>query len=106
MMDENDLATCNLSTVNNTPSGARRDASTEYFYFIEYHCEYDDDDNLQYNSISDIFEMIYDLLDDVFARMLRGGYICKMCSDGRKKKIYAIVADTDVTEITFVRVRE
>lgn len=106
MMGANNSKTCNLSTVKNTPSEARRDASTECFYFIEYSCDYDDDDSLQYNSISDIFEMIYELLDDVFIHMICGGSIYKMYSDGRQKKIYKIVADADVTEITFVRIKE
>lgn len=109
MMDKNNSETCNLFTVKNTPSGARRDTPTECFYFIEYSYDYDDNDNndsLQYNSISDVFEMIYDLLDDVFIHMICGGYIYKMYSNGRKKRIYTIVADTDVTTITFVRIRE
>ena len=104
MMGMNNSETCNLSTVKNTPSEARSCEHTECFYYIEYTCDYDGDDSLQYKSISDIFEMIYDLLDNVFIHMICGGCICKMYSDGRKKKIYAIVADTDVTEITFVRV--
>lgn len=106
MMGMNNSETCNLYTVKNTPSEARSCKHTECFYYIEYACGYDDDDSLQYKSISDIFEMIYDLLDAVFIHMICGGYICKMYSDGRKKKIYTIVADIDVTEITFVRIRE
>ena len=106
MMDGNNSETCNLSTVKNTPSVARSCEHTECFYYIEYTCDYDGDDSLQYNSISDIFEMIYDLLDDVFIHMICGGYIYKMYSDGRKKKIYIIVADVDSNAITFVRIRE
>ena len=104
MMDGNNSETCNLSTVKNTPSVARSCERTECFYYIEYTCDYDGGDSLQYNSISDIIEMIYDLLDDVFIRMICEGYICKMYSDGRTKRIYKIVADTTVPEITFVRV--
>ena len=105
MMDMNNSETCNLFTVKNTPSGARRDVSTECFYFMEYSCDYDGDGSLQYNSISDIVEMIYDLLDDVFIHMICRGYICKMYGDGRKKRIYKIVVDATVPEITFVRVK-
>lgn len=104
-MDVNNLKTCNLSTVKNTPSGARSCEHTEYFYYIEYACDYNNDDSLQYNSISDIFEMIYDLLDDIFIRMICDGCIYKMYSDGRKKKIYSIVVDATVSEVTFVRVK-
>ena len=104
MMGMNNSETCNLSTVKNTPSVARSCEHTECFYYIGYACDYDGDDSLQYKTISDILEMIYDLLDDVFIRMIRGGYICKMYSDGRKKKIYAIVADADSHAITFIRV--
>lgn len=97
--------TCNLSTVKNTPSEARSCEHTECFYYIKYACDYADDDSLQYSSISDIIEMIYDLLDDVFIHMICGGCICKMYSDGRKKRIYTIVVDATVSEITFVRVK-
>lgn len=103
-MDVNNSKTCNLSTVKNTSSGARSCEHTECFYYVEYVCDYDD--SLQYKSISDIFEMIYDLLDDVFIHMICGGYIYKMYSDGRKEKIYTIVADADSHAITFVRIRE
>lgn len=96
---------CNLFTVKNTPSEARSCEHTEYFYYVEYACDHDNDDTLQYCSICDIFEMIYDLLDDVFSNMICGGYICKMYSDGRKKRIYAIVVDTTVSEVTFIRVK-
>lgn len=106
MMDVNKSETCNLSTVKNTPSVARSCEHTECFYYIKYTCDYDGDDSLQYKTISDIFEMIYDLLDDVFIRMICGGCICKMYNDGRKKKIYTIVVDADSYAITFVRIRE
>ena len=105
-MDNNNSKTCNLSTVKNTPSEARSCEHTGCFYYVEYACDYNNDDSLQYDSVSDVFEMIYDLLDDVFIHMICGGYIYKMYSDGRKKRIYTIVADTNVTEITFVRIRE
>ena len=105
-MDMNNLKTCNLSTVKNTPSVARSCEHTECFYYIEYTCDYNGDDSLQYKSVSDIFEMIYDLLDDVFIRMICGRYICKMYNDGRKRKIYTIAADADSHAITFVRIRE
>ena len=106
MMGENNYKTCNLFTVKNTPSEARSCEHTECFYYIEYTCDCDGDDSLQYSSISDIFEMIYDLLDDVFIHMICGGYIYKMYSDGRKKRMYIIVADADSNAITFVRIRE
>ena len=102
----NNLKTCNLSTVKNTPSVARSCEHTECFYYIEYTCDCNGDDSLQYKSISDIFEMIYDLLDDVFIRMICGRYIYKMYSDSRKKRMYIIVADADFTKITFMRIRE
>lgn len=97
--------TCNLSTVKNTPNEVRSCEHTECFYYIEYACDYDGDDSLQYSSISDIFEMIYDLLDDVLINMICGCCICKIYSDGRKKRIYTIVADATVSEILFVRVK-
>lgn len=102
-MDMNNSETCNLSTVKNTPSEARSCEHIECFYYIEYTCNYNGDDSLQYKSISDIFEMIYDLLDDVFIHMIDGGCICKMYSDGRTKRIYTIVVDAIVSEIRFVR---
>ena len=104
-MDKNNSKTCNLFTVKNTPSEARSCEHTECFYYIEYACDYNNDDSLQYNSVSDIFEMIYDLLDDVSIRMLCGGYIYKMYNDGRKKKIYTIVVNATVSGITFVRMK-
>ena len=104
-MDMINSETCNLSTVKNTPSEARSCEHTECFYFIEYACDYNNDDSLQYNSVSDIFEMIYELLDDVSIHMLCGGYICKMYSDGWKKRIYTIIVDETVSGITFVRMK-
>ena len=104
-MDVINLKTCNLSTVKNTPSEARSCEHTECFYYIEYACDYNNDDSMQYSSISDVFDMIYDLLDDVFIHMISGGCIYKMYSDGRKKKVYTIIVDTDVSGIVFVRVR-
>lgn len=105
MMDMNNSETCNLFTVKNTPSEARSCVHTECFYYVEYACDYDSDDSLQYSSVSDILDMIYDLLDDVFIRMICGSYIYKMYSDGRKKRIYTIVVDAEFSEITFVRVK-
>lgn len=106
MMDVNNSTTCNLFTVKNTPSGARSCIHTEYCYYIEYVNCNDEDDSLQYNSISDILDMIYILLDDVFLHMLCGGTICKMYYDGRKERIYSIVVDATASGITFVRIRE
>lgn len=97
--------TCNLFTVKNTPSEARSCEYTDYVYYIEYACDCDCDDSLQYSSVIDIVEMIYELLDDVFIHMICGGFICKIYNDGRKKRIYSIVVDITVSEVTFVRVK-
>lgn len=99
------MKTCNLFTVKNTPNEVRSCKHEDCVYYVEYAIDYDDADDLQYSSVSDIIEMIYYMLDDVFIHMICGGFICKMYNDGRKQRIYAIVVDATVSEVTFVRVK-
>lgn len=86
--------TCNLSTVKNTPSEARRDAHTLYYY-IEYVVRYDDLDDYHYDSVSDIITAIYSCLEVSSLSSLDGAIIRAVKSDNSFVDLYKLINDVD-----------
>lgn len=85
------MKTCNLSTVKNTPSEARRNATTEYYY-IDFQ---DPDLELvpRWRSLRAVIECIWELLENVDLYTLGGLYICAYMSDGNIRRVRYLALD-------------
>lgn len=94
--------TCNLSTVKNTPSGARRNTSTLYYY-IEYAVRYDDLDDYHYDSVLQIVSSIFDVLEFSNLSSLDGAIIRAAKSDNTFVDLYLIKNDIDNKSLVFKR---
>lgn len=92
--------TCNLYTVKNTPSGARRDAYTMYYY-IEYVVKYDDIDDYHYNSVLEIMCSIMEVLEYNDLSSLDGAIVRAVKSDNSFVNLYKLINDVDNKCLTF-----
>lgn len=84
--------TCNLSTVKNTPSGARRNTSAEYYY-IQTVQSPDYDDDVQYRSVQCIIDMIYNILEHSNLSVLNDAIIFGHNSDGTNRPLFMLKND-------------
>lgn len=97
--------TCNLSTVNNTPSEARRNASAVVYYYIDFCDNSDTVSVLTANSVSQLISVIYDYLDKRDIYYIDVMYICAIMSDGSVKRIKKLQIDSDVRELIISNAR-
>lgn len=84
--------TCNLDTVKNTPSEARRDTGAEYYY-IEAFQPSDIDSNIQYQSVQCIIDMIYDILGYSDLSILDNAVVYGCYSDGIVQPLFMFKND-------------
>lgn len=97
--------TCNLSTVRNTPSEARRDTSCVDYYYIDF-CNRDIVHDAIINvSLSRIINVIYDYLDERDIYFVDFLYICKRMMDGSTKRVFKITIDAIDRHMRISRVR-
>ena len=87
------IKTCNLSTVKNTPSGARRSTLRAEYYYIRTVQSPDCDDDVQYRSIQCIIDMIYNILEYSDLSVLNNAVIFRHSSDETDTPLYMLKND-------------
>lgn len=85
--------TCNLSTVKNTPSEARRDTSCVDYYYIDFCDDKDDTNEIASNNISRVINVIYDYLDERDIYYIEKMYICARMTDGSIRRVFELSID-------------
>jgi len=96
---------CNLSTVQNTPSEARRNTSTVEYYFINFHDNSDPVIVPRWRTLRAAIECIWELLEDVDLYFIGGLYICAYHSDGNIRRVRYIALDKENRHIKICRVK-
>ncbi len=91
--------TCNLSTVKNTPSEARRNTPKSGYYVIQTVQYQDIDSDIQYGSIQCIVDMIYNVLEYSDLSILDNAIVLRYYSDGTRQPLY--IFKNDVIEHSF-----
>lgn len=91
--------TCNLSTVKNTPSEARKSTSRTEYYYIRTVQSPDYDDDVQYRSVQCIIDMIYDILEYSDLSVLNNAIIFSHNPDGTNSPLFML--KNDVVEHSF-----
>ena len=100
------MKTCNLDTVKNTPSEARRDTSTlavEY-YFINFRDNSETDIVPRWRTLNAVIECLWELLEDVDLYFIGDLYICAYQSDGNIRRVRYLDLDKDNRHLTIRRV--
>lgn len=95
--------TCNLSTVKNTSSEARRSTSKVDFYYIETINDTDFDSSMQYETIQFMIDVIYDVLEYSDLSILDNAIVYAYYNDGIKKPLFMF--KNDVVEHSFRIIR-
>lgn len=99
------METCNLDTVYNTSSEARRNTSCVDYYYIDF-CDLDVVPAAIANaSLSKIMNVIYDYLDERDIYFIDFLYICKRMMDGSTKRVFEITIDSVERHIRISRVK-
>lgn len=97
--------TCNLSTVKNTPSEARRDASRVDYYYIDF-CSLDVVSAAIANvSLSRVMNVIYDYLDERDIYYIGRMYVCAKMIDGSIRRVFEITIDSVDRHMCISRVK-
>lgn len=97
--------TCNLSTVNNTPSEARRSTLTVEYYFINFRDKTAPDVVPTWRTLRGVIESIWDLLEIEDLYFLGNLYICAYMSDGSIRRVRHIDINQEERHIRISRVR-
>ena len=97
--------TCNLSTVKNTPSEARRSTSTVEYYFINFRDKTAPDVVPTWRTLRGVIESIWDLLEIEDLYFLGNLYICTYMSDGSIRRVRRIDINQDERHIRISRVK-
>lgn len=84
---------CNLSTVKNTPSKARRDTSCVDYYYIDFCDDNKECGEITGRSISRVMGVIYDYLNerDIFCIPIM--FVCARMLDNSVKRVFKITID-------------
>ena len=85
--------TCNLSTVKNTPSEARRDTLRADFYYIETIDNTEFDSSMQYDTIQFMFDVIYDVLEYSDLSILDNAVVYGYYKGGIKRPLFMFKND-------------
>lgn len=96
--------TCNLSTVKNTPSEARRNASTVVYYFINFRDDTAPDIVPQWRTLRGAIETIWDVLSVKDLYFLDGLYICALMPDNSVRRVRYISIDVAERHMRISRV--
>lgn len=91
--------TCNLTTVKNTPSEARRDTSRADFYYIEASDDIEFDTSMQYETLQFMIDVIFDVLEYSDLSFLNNAIVYAYYSDGIKRPLFMF--KNDVVEHSF-----
>lgn len=99
------MKTCNLATVNNTPSEARRNTSTVEYYFINFRDKTAPDVAPTWRTLRAVIECIWDLLSTSDLYFLGNLYICAYMSDGSIRRVRHIDINQEERNIRISRVK-
>lgn len=97
--------TCNLSTVYNTPSEARRSASCVDYYYIDFCDSKDDYSVIASPSLARVMNVIYDYLDDRDIHCIEKMYVCARMTDNSIRRVFKITIDDVDRHMHISRVR-
>lgn len=97
--------TCNLPTVQNTPSEARRDTSCVDYYYIDFCDDRDDCNRIASTSLSYVVNVIYDYLDERDIYCIEKMYVCAQMKDGSTRRVFEITVDSVERHMRISRVR-
>lgn len=97
--------TCNLFTVKDTPSEARRDISSVMYYYIDIACGDIDPIVPRWETLRSAIETVWDTLSVCDLTSLDGHYICAYMTDGTSRRILYIKVDKKAREMRIGRVR-
>lgn len=97
--------TCNLSTVQNTPSEARRDTSCVDYYYIDFCGNKDDSSVIASTLLSRVVNVIYDYLDERDIYIIDKMYICARMKDGSIRRMFEIHINSVDRHMRISRVR-
>ena len=99
------MKTCNLSTVKNTPSEARRDTSCVDYYYIDFCDDKNDYGAIASKILSRVVNVIYDYLEERDIYIIDRMYICAQMVDGSKRRVFRISIDSVERHIRIHRVK-
>lgn len=95
---------CNLSTIKNTPSEARRSTSGAEYYYIKTLNVTECDSDIYYQSIQCIIDMIYNMIDYRGMSVLDNAVIYGRYSDGSVKPLFLLKDDVLQHNLTIVKI--
>ena len=100
------MKTCNLYTVKNTPSEARRNTSSVIYYYIDFDFERDDvaPNVPTWRTLRGVIETIWDTLSVCDLTLMDGHYICAYMTNGTTRKVRYIRVDDERREMIISRV--
>lgn len=98
------IKTCNLATVKNTPSEARRATLRAEYYYIKTLNVTECDSSVLYQSVQCIIDMIYDMLDYRGMSVLDNAVIYGYYSDGSIKPLYLLKDDVLRHNFTIIKI--
>lgn len=96
--------TCNLDTVKNTPSEARRSTSTVEYYFINFRDNSETDTIPRWRTLRAVIECIWELLEATDLYFIGNLYICAYQSDGTIRRVRYLDLDKESRHIRICRV--
>lgn len=96
--------TCNLPTVKNTPSEARRNTASVVYYYIDFHEDANTDTVARWHTIRGVIETIWELLEDTDLYCLDGRHICAYMSDGSVRHVRYMSVDINNRSMRISRV--
>lgn len=100
------MKTCNLDTVLDTPSEARRNTQCIDYYYIDFCDTRDRLDNVAANiSLSRVVNVIYDYLDERDIYYIDKMYICAKIKNGSMRRVFEITIDSVDRHMRISRVR-
>lgn len=85
--------TCNLSTVRNTPSEARRNAPSVDYYYIDFCNDDEGCDKITSKSLSRVVNVLYDYLDESDISYIPIMFVCARMSNNSARRIFEIRID-------------
>lgn len=98
------MKTCNLFTVKNTPSEARRDTPTVDYYYIDFFGETKELDVPRWRTLSDAIETIWESISISDMDCLDGHSIYAYMTDRTRKPVLFMRVDRDNRELRICRV--
>lgn len=99
------MKTCNLFTVGNTPSEARRNTSTVEYYYIDFLYDTQETDVHRWLTLSSAIETIWDTLSIIDLDCVDGHSICAYMTDGTRIPVLFMRIDKERRELRISRIK-